>query len=145
MTLANAAGLRLLFIALGCCTLVLATGCQERRGLPSPVRTYGPTTPGGYYIRVTPLQLTMFHNQRPRLTVRVEDAAGHPVDDVPVRFVPSEGTVTPARPRTHGGVVTVTFTAATGSDSPRTASIQVTVEDVAVTVFIDIVPAVFGR
>jgi hypothetical protein len=47
--------------------------------------------------------------------------------------------------RTRGGSVTGTFTVATGSDNPRTAFVIVTVEDVEVTVFIDIVPAVVGR
>jgi hypothetical protein len=77
--------------------------------------------------------------------VTVEDAAGQPTDDVLVGFVPSEGTVTTGASRTRGGTVTGTFTVATGSDSPRTAFVIVTVEDVEVTVFIDIVPAVVGR
>jgi hypothetical protein len=38
-----------------------------------------------------------------------------------------------------------TFAAAPGSDSPRTAFLVAAIEDVEVTVFIDIVPAVFGR
>jgi hypothetical protein len=75
----------------------------------------------------------------------VEDAAGQPTDDVLVRFVPSEGTLTTETSRTRGGTVTGTFAVATGSDSPRTAFVIVTVEDVEVTVFIDIVPAVVGR
>jgi hypothetical protein len=41
--------------------------------------------------------------------------------------------------------VTATFIPATGSDNPRRAFIVVTVEDLDITVFIDIVPAVFGR
>jgi hypothetical protein len=38
-----------------------------------------------------------------------------------------------------------TFVAAPSSDSPRTAFLVAAVEDVEVTVFIDIVPAVYGR
>jgi hypothetical protein len=41
--------------------------------------------------------------------------------------------------------VTGIYTVTTGSDNPRSAFVVVTVEDVEVTVFIDIVPAVFGR
>jgi len=67
------------------------------------------------------------------------------IDDVLVTFTPSEGTLTTGSSYTRGGTVVGTFTAAPGSDSPRTAFLVVTVEDVEVTVFIDLVPAVFGR
>jgi hypothetical protein len=77
--------------------------------------------------------------------VTVEDDAGQPIDDILVSFLPSEGTVVTETSHTRSGTVTGTFTAATGSDSPRTAFVVVTVENVEVTVFIDIVPAVFGR
>jgi hypothetical protein len=87
----------------------------------------------------------MTHTQRPQVTVGVEDVAGQPVDDVLVSFVPSEGEFVTETSRTRGGEVTGTFTAATGSDQPRTAFIVVSVENVEATVFIDIVPAVFGR
>jgi hypothetical protein len=87
----------------------------------------------------------MIHTQRPSLTVTVEDAAGQPVDDVLVRFAPSEGSIATGTSQTRGGTVTGLYTAPTGSDSPRTAFVIVTVEDTEVTVFIDIVPAVFGR
>lgn len=83
--------------------------------------------------------------QRPQVTVSVEDGTGQARDDVLVSFAPSEGTVTTGSSSTRGGRVTGTFVAASGSDSPRTASLVVRVENVAVTVFIDIVPAVFGR
>jgi hypothetical protein len=89
--------------------------------------------------------VTMSQNQNPQITVAVEQAAGQPVDDVLVTFTPSEGTLTTGSSRTRGGTVVGTFTAAPGSDSPRTAFLVVTIEDVEVTVFIDIVPAVFGR
>jgi hypothetical protein len=87
----------------------------------------------------------MPHTQHPRVTVTVENAVGQPVDDVLVGFTPSEGRLITDTSRTRGGVVTGTFTAASGSDNPRTAFIIVTVEDIKVTLFIDIVPAVFGR
>ena len=106
---------------------------------------YGPTTPGGYYVRVAPRAVTMSHIQRPQLTVAVENAAGQPVDDVLVTFTPSEGTFTTDSSRTRGGNVVGTFAAAAGSDSPRTAFLVATVEDVEVTIFIDMVPAVVGR
>lgn len=108
-------------------------------------RKYGPTTPGGYYVRVEPRAVTMSNNQNPRVTVAVENAAGQPVDDVLVIFTPSEGMLTTGSSRTRGGTVVGTFTAASGSDSPRTAFLVVGVEDVEVTIFIDITPAVFGR
>src|SRR5215470_18059573 len=92
-----------------------------------------------------PGAVTMAHNQHPQLTVAVDNAAGQPVDDVLVTFTPSEGTLTTGSSYTRGGTVVGTFTAAPGSDSPRTAFLVVTVEDVEVTVFIDLVPAVFGR
>jgi hypothetical protein len=108
-------------------------------------RRYGPTTPGGYYMRVRPSTFTMSHTQHVPVTVTVEDAAGQPVDDVLVSFAPSEGEVTTGTSRTRGGEVTATYTAATGSDAPRTVVVVVTVENVEATIFIDIVPAVFGR
>ena len=106
---------------------------------------YGPTTPGGYYIRVKPRAVTMAYIQRPQITVAVDNASGQPVDDVLVTFIPSEGAFTTASSRTRGGTVVGTFTAASGSDNPRTAFLVATVEDVEVTIFIDIVPAVFSR
>lgn len=108
-------------------------------------RLYGPTTPSGYYVRLAPSAITMSHTQRPQLTVAVEDATGQPVDDILVSFMPSEGSVTTGTSRTRGGVVTGLFAAAVGSDHPRTAFVIITVEDLDVTVFINIVPAVFGR
>lgn len=108
-------------------------------------RKYGPTTPSGYYVRVAPSLLTMSHSQQRRLSVMVEDAAGRPVDGVLVTLAPSEGTVVTTTSRTRGGVVTGTYTPGVGGDRPRTAFITVTVEDLEVTVFIDIVPAVFGK
>ena len=121
-------------------------------GMPQPGtadllsgRRYGPTTPGGYYMRVQPSSLTMSHTQHPQVTVTVEDAAGQPVDDVLVSFVPSEGEIATGTSRTRGGEVTGIYTAATGSDAPRRATVVITVENVEATIFIDIVPAVFGR
>ena len=96
-------------------------------------------------MRVAPSAITMAHSQRARLTVSVEDARGEPAEDIFVGFAPSEGTVITDSSRTRGGTVTATFIPATGSDNPRRAFIVVTVEDLDITVFIDIVPAVFGR
>jgi len=87
----------------------------------------------------------MSQNQNSQVTVAVENTGGQPIDDVLVTFTPSEGTLTTGSSRTRGGTVVGTFTAAPGSDSPRTAFLVVAVENVEVTVFIDIVPVVFGR
>ena len=121
----------------GLCGAVLPSSQAARR--------YGPTSPSGYYVRLEPSAITMSHTQHPQVTVTVHDASNQPVDDVFVGFTPSEGSITTGTSRTRGGTVTGTFRAATGSDSPRTAFVVVTVEDVDITVFIDIVPAVFGR
>ena len=115
------------------------------RPLPAAGHRYGPTTPGGYYVRVEPRTVTMSANQNPQITVTVETATDQPVDEVLVTFTPSEGMLTTGSSRTRGGTVVGTFAAAPGSDSPRTASLVVAVENTEVTVFIDIVPAVFGR
>jgi hypothetical protein len=125
------------------CCLAFAQSSTDQA--PPASRRYGPTTPSGYYVRVTPSLLTMSYSQQRRLSVMVEDAAGRPVDGVLVTFAPSEGTVLTTTSRTRGGVVTGTYTPGAGGDRPRTAFITITVEDLEVTVFIDIVPAVFGR
>jgi hypothetical protein len=108
-------------------------------------RRYGPTSPGGFYLRVAPRAISMAHTQRPHIAVSIENRDGQPQDDVLVSFLPSEGTVTTGESSTRGGMVHGTFVAGTGGDNPRTASILITVENVEVTVFVDIVPAVFGR
>ena len=123
----------------------VALGASQGQRLPDAGRRYGPTTPGGFYVRVAPRAVTMAHTQRPQLTVAVENAAGQPMEDVLVTFTPSEGAFTTSGSRTRGGTVVGTYVAASGSDSPRTAFLVATVEDVEVTIFIDIVPAVFGR
>jgi hypothetical protein len=123
----------------------LAVAPRSEALLQHSGRRYGPTTPGGYYVRVAPSSITMAHTQRPQVTVTVENAAGQPVDNVLVRFALSEGAMMTDADQTRDGTLIGTFTAATGSDSPRTAFVTVTVENVEVTVFIDIVPAVFGR
>ncbi len=100
----------------------------------------------GYRLRVEPGMLTMRHTERPRLTVAVEDASGHPVDDVQIAFTVSEGVVTlDGSSRTRDGRVTGTFTPAFGGDNPRRAFVVVSAAGHEVTVFIDIVPAVYGR
>ena len=123
----------------------IALGASQGPGLPVAGRRYGPTTPGGFYVRVAPRAVTMAYIQRPQLTVAVENAAGQPMEDVLVTFTLSEGTFTTGSSRTRGGTVVGTFVVAPGSDSPRTAFLVATVENVEVTIFIDIVPAVFGR
>ena len=85
---------------------------SQGRTLPAAGHRYGPTTPGGYYVRVEPRAVTMSQNQNPQITVAVEQAAGQPVDDVLVTFTPSEGTLTTGSSRTRGGTVVGTFTAA---------------------------------
>jgi hypothetical protein len=134
-----------MLVCLGWLAWSIALAAGQGRGSQIAGHRYGPTTPGGYYVRVDPRTVTMAHMQRPQLTVAVENAAGQPVEDVLVTFTPSEGTFTTSSSRTRGGTVVGTFVAAPGSDSPRTAFLVAAVEDVEVTVFIDIVPAVFGR
>ncbi len=108
-------------------------------------RQYGPTSPGGYAVRVSPHAASMVHSQRRAIEVYVETSDGQPADGVAVRFRPSEGVVAQAHPETRGGLATGQFEVSPGGDQPRTATIVVSVEDVDITVFIDIVPAVFGR
>jgi hypothetical protein len=132
-------------VCLGWLAWSVALSASQGRWPQFSGHRYGPTTPGGYYVRVEPRTMTMAHTQRPQLTVAVESAAGQPVEDVLVMFTPSEGTFTTGSSRTRGGTVVGTFVAAPGSDSPRTAFLIAAVENVEVTVFIDIVPAVFGR
>jgi hypothetical protein len=134
-----------MLVCLGCLPGSAALGASQGQGLPGAGHRYGPTTPGGYYVRVAPRAVTMAYIQRPQLTVAVENAAGQPMEDVLVTFTLSEGTFTTGSSRTRGGTVVGTYVAASGSDSPRTAFLVATVEDVEVTIFIDIVPAVFGR
>ena len=145
MTLDNLSRLwiSLVLVWLGLCGMVPTASQGGLFG--SLERRYGPTAPSGYYVRLAPSAITMPHTQQPQLTVTVEDATGQPVDEVLVNFVPSAGQITTATSRTRGGVVTGTYRAPMGSDSPRTTFVIVTVEDVEITVFIDIVPAVFGR
>ena len=107
---------------------------------------YGQDGGQGYRLHVEPGLLTMRHSERPRLTVAVADAAGQPVEDVQVDFTVSEGVVTPdGSSRTRDGRVTATFAPAFGGDNPRRAFVVVSAVGHEVTVFIDIVPAVYGR
>lgn len=123
----------------------IAAELTGRDGAVEGGRRYGPTSPGGYYVRVAPRAIAMAHTQRPQVTVYIENRDGQPQDDVLVSFLPSEGTVITGESNTRGGMVRGTFVVGTGSDNPRAASILITVENVDVTVFVDIVPAVFGR
>ena len=108
-------------------------------------RQYGPTTPSGYTVRVIPHATTMAHSQRRAVKVYVETPDGKPADGVEVRFRPSEGVVAQDHRETRNGLATGQFEVSPGSDQPRTAMIVVSVENAHITVFIDIVPAVFGR
>lgn len=123
----------------------IAAERTSREGAVDSGRRYGPTSPGGYYVRVEPRAIAMAHTQRPQVTVYIENRDGQPQDDVLVSFLPSEGTVITGESSSRGGAVRGTFAVGTGSDNPRSASILITVENVDVTVFVDIVPAVFGR
>src|SRR5262249_30799196 len=134
-----------ILLGLGQLACGVAPPAIQGRTLPTTGHRYGPTTPGGYYVRAEPRAVTMSQNQSPQVTVGVENTAGQPVDDVLVTFTPSEGALTTGSSRTRGGTVVGIFTAAPGSDSPRTAFLVVAVEDVEVTIFIDVTPAVFGR
>ena len=135
-----------MLVCLGWLAWSAALSVSQGRGPQFSGHRYGPTTPSGYYVRVEPRAVTMAHTQRPQLTVAVENATGQLVEDVLVTFTPSEGTfTTTSSSRTRGGTVVGTFVAAPSSDSPRTAFLVAAVENVEVTVFIDIVPAVFGR
>lgn len=135
------------FLTLGLVAIALTPRWSQAGWLSLDSRDYGPTAPSGYVIRIDPQTATLTHAQRQDIQVTVENAQGEPAEGVAVHFRPSEGTVTPkpGSGRTRDGVVQGTFAAGVGSDQPRTAYVIVTVESVEVTVFIDIVPAVFGR
>lgn len=87
----------------------------------------------------------MAHSQSLAIEVYVETSDGKPADGVAVRFQPSEGIVKQKHPETRNGRTTGQFTVSPGSDQPRTATIVISVENIDITEFIDIVPAVFGR
>lgn len=125
--------------------LVALSPCLSKAEFWSPPRRFGPSSPSGYYVRLQPSMIKMSHNQQAKVTVSVEDEAGQPIDDVEVGFSPSEGEMTSASSHTEKGMVTATYTVAASNDAPRTAVVIVRVEDVEVTLFIDIVPAVYGR
>ena len=132
-------------LALACATLVLAPTPSRSGPLSLRAQPYGPTTPGGYAVRVSSRADSMPHSQRRAIDVYVETPDGEPADGVAVRFRPSEGVVEPDHPETRSGRATGLFAAPPGSDQPRTATVVVSVENLDITVFIDIVPAVFGR
>src|SRR4029450_12550462 len=91
-----------MLVCLGWLAWSVALGATQGGGARMAGDRHGPTMPGGYYVRVEPRAVTMAHNQRPQLTVAVEDAAGRPVEDVLVMFTPSEGTLTTGSSRTRG-------------------------------------------
>ncbi len=128
------------------CSVVSFTPQLSHSGPFSPQgRRYGPTTPGGYAVRVLPHARTMAHSQRRAIEVYVETPDGKPADGVAVQFRPSEGKVKQDHNETRNGLAAGEFEVSSGSDQPRTAFIVVSVENIDITVFIDIVPAVFGR
>ncbi len=147
MTLVNNPRFRILALLVGVGWSVswLLPNLSDGGLLSLQARRYGPTTPGGYTVRVAPQAAVMAHSQRQAIQVTIEDGAGKPANGVAVRFQASEGTVTTDASETRDGSVIGTFAVATGSDQPRTAVIAVSVEDVEITVFIDVVPAVYGR
>ena len=134
-----------MLVCLGWLAWSIALSTSQGCGSQLARHRYGPTAPGGYYVRVEPRAVMMAHNQQPQLTVAVEDATGQSVEDVLVTFTPSGGTFTTGSSRTRGGTVVGTFVVTPGSDNPRTAFLVAAVENVEVTVFIDIVPVVFQR
>lgn len=128
------------------CGLISLTPNSSHSGPFSPKgRQYGPTAPSGYGVRVSPHIITMAHSQRRAIEVYVETPDGKPADGVAVRFQPSEGVVSPDHPETRDGLATGQFEVSPGGDQPRMATIVVSIENIDITVFIDIVPAVFGR
>lgn len=137
--------LLILWIGLVCSMITLAPPPSHSGPFSLQERQYGPTTPGGYAVRVLTHATTMAHSQRRAIEVYVETPDGKPADGVAVRFRPSEGKVTQTHQETRNGLAAGEFEVAPGSDQPRTAFIVVSVENVDITVFIDIVPAVFGR
>ena len=120
------------------------SGCAGT-GVLSGERRYGPSRPSGYYVRLDPGAIHMAHNRPFPVTVTVEDAARQPMNDVSVRFTPSRGQVSTSSDVTRDGSVTGIYTAPAGSDGTYSDVVTVGVEDLEVTVFVDIVPAVFGR
>lgn len=135
----------MLCIGLVCSFISLTPHSSHSGPFSSQGRRYGPTTPGGYAVRVLPHATTMAHSQRRAIEVYVETPDGVPADGVAVRFRSSEGKVTQDQNETRDGLAAGEFEVSPGSDQPRTAFIVVSVENVDITVFIDIVPAVFGR
>lgn len=108
------------------CLCLLVMGCQPT--------VLGPTTPAGYRVIVPSASQTLRLHPLP-LTVRVQDSAGTPVDEVPVQFqLPdawrSRAQLDPPTVVTRQGQATTTFRAHTSGQ----VSVQITVEDRTVTV-----------
>ncbi|MGE3541675.1 MAG: Ig-like domain-containing protein [Candidatus Tectimicrobiota bacterium] len=104
----------------------LSSGCQPT-ALP-------PTSPSGYRLTVPEASQTLRMHPLP-LTVRVQDAAGKPVDEVPVQFHLSDAwsgraQLDPPTVVTRQGQATTTLRARTAGR----LTVQVTVEDRTVTV-----------
>src|SRR5712691_10304553 len=91
--------------------LCLMVVCSSLACTPQP-RLVGPTVPSGYLFAVRVSDSTIAQDVAAELTVRVQDAQGHPVDGVPVEFqVESEGSasVSPQRGITNGGTARAIF------------------------------------
>src|SRR5712691_11805541 len=64
-----------MLVGLGYLAWGVGSGVSQGRTLPAAGHRYGPTAPGGYYIRVEPRAVTMSQNQNPQVTVAVENTA----------------------------------------------------------------------
>jgi hypothetical protein len=112
-------------IFLACWSLLLS-GCGAT--------LIGPTAPSGYRIRLPNASQTL-RGQTLRLTVHVTDAAGQPLDDVPVHFRLSDPWTAVARidpPVVHtlNGDATATFRARTAGHM----AVHIRVENLSATV-----------
>jgi hypothetical protein len=117
---------------LACCLLTLS-GCQAT--------VLGPTTPSGYRI-VLPAASQTVRLQPLLLTVQVTDAAGNPVDNVPVHFrLPENGStlaeIDPPVVMTQNGRATSTFRARTAGQ----VTVEITVENLTQTTHISVLGA----
>jgi hypothetical protein len=100
---------------------LLLSGCRPT--------VLGPTQPSGYRVQL-PEASQAVRLQPLRLTVRVTDAAGKPVDDVPVHFrvSPTWATlaeIVPLTAVTQHGQASATFRARTAGQM----TVEITVED----------------
>jgi hypothetical protein len=114
---------------LACCLITLSS-CQAT--------VLGPTMPSGYRV-ILPAASQTRRLQSLLLTVQVTDAAGNPVDDVPVHFrLPENGstraTIEPPLVKTQNGRASSTFRARTAGQ----VSVEITVENLTQTIHISV-------